>query len=143
MCVGLYGQVCALKPFPSTYSQSLLRARMPFCIKNFYRLRATCWSVLAFVFVRELLLLSSLIASCLLPEQKPHKGLRDSGSEAIQHPLNYGSHRAGNARLMGVSRLSTVARRCPFCSNPPPWINIQQGLSHFARLFVATQWGLH
>lgn len=29
------------------------------------------------------------------------------------------------------------------CYNPPPWINIQQGLSHFARLFVATQWRLH
>lgn len=29
------------------------------------------------------------------------------------------------------------------CYNPSPWINIQQGLSHFARLFVATLRGLH
>lgn len=34
---------------------------------------------------------------------KLHKGLGDSGSDTVQHPLNYGSHRAGNARLMGVS----------------------------------------
>lgn len=60
-------------------------------------------SVLAFLFVMELLLLSPPIASHLLAEQKPHEGLGDSGSDAAQHPLNYGSHRAGNARLMGVS----------------------------------------
>lgn len=60
-------------------------------------------SVLAFPFVMELLLLSPPIASRLLAKTKPHKGLGDSGSDAIQHPLNYGSHRAGNARLMGIS----------------------------------------
>lgn len=60
-------------------------------------------SVLAFLFVREQLLLSPPIASCLQAEQKPHKGLGDSGSDAVQHTLNYDSRRAGNARLMGVS----------------------------------------
>lgn len=36
-------------------------------------------------------------------KQKPHKGLEDSDSNAVQRSLNYGSHRTGNARLMVVS----------------------------------------
>lgn len=99
-------------------------------------------SVLVFLFVMELLLLSPPLASCLLTEQKLHKGLGDSSSDAVQHPLNYGSHRAGNARLMGY-QAQHCGREIAVCYNPPPWINIQQGLSHFAHLFVATQWGLH
>ena len=51
----------------------------------------------------DLLLLSPPISLCLLAEQKPHEGLGDSGSDGVQHPLNYVSHRAGNAWLMGVS----------------------------------------
>lgn len=48
-------------------------------------------SVLAFLIVRELLQLSPLFASSLMAEQKPHKGLGDSESDAVQHALNYGS----------------------------------------------------
>lgn len=53
--------------------------------------------------VMDLILLLLPIASCFLADQKLHKCLGDSESDAIQQPFNYGSHRAGNTRLMEVS----------------------------------------
>lgn len=51
-------------------------------------------------------------------------------------PLNYLSHRAGNARLTGGYQVLHCGTKTSVCSNLPPWINIQPGFSHFARLFV-------
>lgn len=51
----------------------------------------------------DLILLLLPIASCFLADQKLHKCLGDSESDATQQPFNYASHRAGNARLTGVS----------------------------------------
>lgn len=51
-------------------------------------------------------------------------------------PLNYLSHRAGNARLTGGYQVLHCGTKMSVCSNLPPWINIQWGFSHFARLFV-------
>lgn len=47
--------------------------------------------------------LSLPMSSCFLAEQKLHKGPGDSSTDTVQLPLNYLSHRAGNAGLMGVS----------------------------------------
>lgn len=51
-------------------------------------------------------------------------------------PLNYLSHRAGNARLKGGYQVLHCGTKMSVCSNLPPRINIQRGFSHFARLFV-------
>lgn len=74
----------------------------------------SCVLVCVFLLVMELLLLLLHTVSCFQAYQKLRKCLGDSGSDAIQHPFNYGSHRAGNARLMGGIRSCTVARRCSF-----------------------------
>lgn len=60
-------------------------------------------SELAFLSVMDSILFLLPIASCFLADQKLHKCLGDSGSVAIRQPFNYGSHQAGNARLMEVS----------------------------------------
>lgn len=104
LCVGLSWQVCALPAVSiNIFSKPVACLNALFISRICIIYGATCTFVLAFLFVMELLLLSPPVASCLRAEQKPHKGLGDSGSAAVQHPLNYGSHRAGNARLMGVS----------------------------------------
>lgn len=60
-------------------------------------------SLFALLSVGESWLLSPSVPSCFLAEQKPHEGLEDLGSDATQHPFNYGLNRAGNAGLTVVS----------------------------------------
>lgn len=72
-----------------------------------------------------------------MDEQKPHKGLEDSECDALQHALNYGSQ-GRKCRAYGGIRSFTVTQWWLVWCNPPPWINILQGLDHFAHLFVAT-----
>jgi len=88
-----------------------------------------CISVLAFLC---LLLLFPFVVTCLMAEQKPHKGLGDSKSDAVQHAFNYGSQGRKCQAYGGI-------RSCAlFFCNPPSCINIQKGLIQFTHLFVAT-----
>lgn len=87
--------------FIDLLSQPVPCSKAPF--GNLKQLWTTCLSELTFLSVMDLILLLLPVASCFLDDQKLHKCLRDSGSVVIQQPFNYGSHRAGNARLMEVS----------------------------------------
>lgn len=87
--------------FIDLLSQPVPCSNAPFV--NLKHLWATCLSELDFLSVVDLILFLLPIASCFLTDQKLHKSLGDSGSVAFWQPFNYGSHQAGNARLMDVS----------------------------------------
>lgn len=60
-------------------------------------------SVIALLFVVSCFCCHYLWPLAAWLKQKLHKVLGDLGSDAVQRPLTYGSHRSGNARLTGVS----------------------------------------
>lgn len=115
--------VWVLSCITNIFSEAVVCSFLIWRISFIYELRAT--SMLAFLFLRELLLLSSPQSKSLV-SQLNKKHIKVWGIQTLMPSslLLIMTLRVGNARLMGVSAPVGVAEWCLFFYNLPPWINI-------------------